>query len=569
MTKDNGSDGGKFIHPERLVIPGEADRSGSGLTRRQLMTYGGQGLALLGAGSLLAACGSTSGSSTGGTATGATSLAGGKPVRGGKLIVGAITGGASETLNPGAAGLWCDMLRINQLYDYLFLPGPGNEFNVLEPRLATAAEPNKDATVWTLKLRDGVSWHDGKPFTADDVLWTLGSWSKSSNYGHAFVVAFIDFKRVRKIDKLTVEIPLIRPSAEFPTLLSNINACVIQNGATPATLGKNPVGTGPFKFVSFKPGSQSVFVRNPDYWEGNGKPYIDELVINSSFQEENSRYNALLGGEIDVSIAFPANYARQQQSSQQVNLISSPSGQAYSITMRITNKPFTDQRVVEAMKLLTDRQALIDGVLPGYAQAGNDLVGRFAPYFANDLKAEYDVEKAKSLLKAAGQENMQVTLQTSNASPGFVESATLFSQQAAAAGVKVNVEQLSPAIYFTEAGGYGSRTLGQGNPSSYPSMTTVAAGYFLPGAAYEVSGWTKQPGGGDQKLLSQAIAQQDPTKAKELWHEFQTELFKKDGHLIWAYFDFIDAAQKNVEGLSAGIANPLNNFRVLDAWLTS
>jgi peptide/nickel transport system substrate-binding protein len=567
MDKESGSGSDRFIHPERPVLPGET--GGSELTRRQLMTYGGQGLALLGVGSLLAACGSTVGNTSGGTATGATSLGGGKPVPGGKLTVGAISGGASESLDPGVAGIWASILRVYQLYDYLFQPGPGKEFSTLEPRMATSAEPNKDASVWTIKLRSGITWHDGKPFTADDVVWSVKSWSNSANYAHGFLAPFVDFKRVRKLDKLTVEIPLIRPTAEFPSMLTTLQCAMVQDGATPADLARNPVGTGPFKYVSFQPGYQSVFARNPEFWEGNGKPYVDELIVNSTFQDETSRYNALLGGEIDVSVAFPANYARQQQSSQQVNLLSSPGGQAYNIVMRLTKPPFTDPRVVEAMKLLTDRQALIDGVLPGYAQVGNDLQGRFAPYYAGDLKAEYDVEKAKSRLKAAGQENMAVTLQTSTASPGFVESATLYAQQAAAAGVKINVETVSPATYFTPAGGFLSRAFGQVNASSWPSMTSVAAGYFLPGAAYEETGWTEQPGGGNQKLLSAAIAETDKNKAQELWHEFQTEVFEKDGHIVWSYFDFIDAASKNVQGLSAGIANPLNNFRLLDGWVTS
>jgi peptide/nickel transport system substrate-binding protein len=538
------------------------------LTRRQLMTYGGQGLALLGAGSLLAACGSTTGVG-GATGGGTTSLGGGKPVKGGTLNVGLISGGSAETLNPGLAVTNVDILRVYQLYDFLFQPGPGNEFHKLEPRLATSAEPNKDATVWTFKLRDGVTWHNGKPFTADDVVWSVKSWSQPTNYAGAYAAPFIDFKNVRKRDKLTVEIPMIRPAAQFPTVTTLFALAIIPDGATPADLARNPIGTGPFKYSSFKPGSQSVFLRNPNYWEGGGKPYVDELVVNSTFQDETSRYNALLGGEIDVSPFFPANYARQQQSSQQVSILDSPSGQAYAFTMRVDTGPFTDVRVRQAMKLMCDRQSLIDEVFPGYAQVGNDLEGRFSQYFASDLKPEYDVEKAKALLKEAGQENLSVTLPTANATPGFVEAATLYAQQAEAAGVKIDVEQVSADTYYTTSGGYLTRPFGEIVGSSWPSLSVVAATYFTPGAAYEESGWSKQPGGGNQALLRQAMAELDPTKAQQLWHEVQTEWFEKDGHLIWSYLDNIDAAGKNVAGLTAGIANPLNNFRLLDGWLTS
>jgi peptide/nickel transport system substrate-binding protein len=537
------------------------------LTRRQLMTYGGQGLAMLGAGSLLAACGSTS--TVGGTGGGSTALGGGKPVRGGKLNVGMISGGSAETLNPGLAATYTDQVRLYQLFDFLFQAGPGKEFHVVEPRLATSAEPNKDATVWTVKLRKGVTWHDGKPFTADDVVWSIKSWSQATNYAGAYAGSFIDFKKVRKLDKYTVEIPMIRAAAQFPTITMLWNLAIIQDGATPASLAANPVGTGPFKFVSFKPGSQSVFARNPNYWEGDGKPYVDELIVDSTFQEETSRYNALLGGQIDVAPVFPPNYARQQQSSQQVNILSSPGGQAYAFVMRVDKGPFTDVRVRQAMKLLTDRQALVDAVSPGYAQVGNDVIGRFSQYFAGDLKAEYDVEKAKALLKEAGQENLAVTLPTANAAPGFVEAATLFAQQANAAGVKVNVEQTSAETYYTEAGGYLSRQFGLTNSIPFPSMSVVAATYFLTGAAYEETGWSLQPGGGNQALMQKAMGELDPPKAQELWHEVQAEWFEKSGYIVWSFLDNVDAASPKVAGLSAGIANPLNNFRLLDGWVTS
>jgi peptide/nickel transport system substrate-binding protein len=558
MDKNGRASDAKSIYPEQ---PGS-------LTRRKLMTYGGQGVALLGAGSLLAACGSSSGGGSS-SAAGSSAIAAGKPVKGGKLTVGMITAGSAETLDPAVAAAYCDQLRVAQLYECLFQPGPGQEFHELEPRLAASAEPNKEATVWTIKLREGVEWHDGKPFTADDVVWSINSWSKPTNYGSAYAAAFIDFKKVRKLDKYTVEIPLIRPGAQFPTFTTLWNLMIIQNGATAATLAKNPVGTGPFKFVSFKPGSQSVFVRNDNYWENNGKPYVDEVIVNTTFQDETSRYNALLGGQIDISPLFPPNYARQQQSSQQVNVLSSPSGQAYSFPMRVDEGPFTDVRVRQAMKLLTDRQALIDGVFPGYASVGNNIQGRFGQYFASDLKAEYDVEKAKSLLKAAGQENLSVTLPASNAAPGFVESATLLAQQAEAAGVKINVEQVSAATYFTEAGGYLTQPFREAYSNTWASMSVVAALIYLKGAPYPETGWPNQPGGGNQALIKDALAELDPTKAQEKWHEAQSEWFEKDGMLTWCFLDNIDAANKNVAGLSSGIANPLNNFRLLDAWKTA
>src|SRR5487761_2380798 len=227
-----------------------ADRAG-GLTRRSLLEgAAGVGLAVGGA-SLLAACGSSSSSSsTSSTPTGALeALPGGTPKKGGTLTVGVISGGQEENLFPGTSVGTPDFVRDYPLYNLLFYLGP--KVTPLIPGLALSAEPNKDATVWTFKLRPGVLWHDGKPFTADDVVY--------------------NFQAVRKRDTLTVEVPLNVPVAEFPTIFAYFDFPVVQNGATAKTAAKQPIGTGPFKYSSFTPGSQSVFDANPDYWE-SGKP---------------------------------------------------------------------------------------------------------------------------------------------------------------------------------------------------------------------------------------------------------------------------------------------------------
>jgi len=556
MTLDEATPNGD-LNPYRDA------ETASGMTRRRLLAIGAQGGLAIGAGSLLAACGASGSSGT----TKAATAASGTAVRGGTLKVGMITGGSAETLNPGAAGPWVDILRVYQLYDFLFDPGFGQDFTALVPRLATSAEPNHDASVWTIKLRDGVHWHDGKPFSADDVVWTIGTWSNVANYANSYVAPFIDFKRVRKRGRLEVEIPLLRSAAEFPAITTVYSLAIVQNGATPKSFSTNPVGTGPFKYVSFQPGSQSVFARNPDYWDGaNTRPYVDKVIVTSSFQDETSRYNALQGGEIDVSGVIPGTFARQAAGSS-INLINSPSGSGQCFTMRCDRGPFADVRVRQAMKLLCNRQALIDGVFPGYAAVGNDVEGRFTKYYDMSLHPTYDVEKAKSLLKAAGQQDLNVTLQTSNASPGFTQAATLYAQQAAQAGVKINVQTLSPSVYYTSAGGYLGRAFGQDDGNSWASMMLVAATYFVKGCPYDETGWTTQPGGGDQALVSQAIGELNPSKAQELWTELQKKWQSEDGHLIWSWANFTDAAANKIHGLSGGIAQPLNNFNLVDAWI--
>ncbi len=196
----------------------EPDQSGqtplaSGLTRRSAITGAAQvGMALTGAG-LLASCGSSSGSNSAsstsaGPAGALTALPGGTPKKGGTFTVGVISGGQEENLFPGTAVGTPDFVRDYTLYNLLFYLG--EHITPLVPGLALSAEPNKDATVWTFKLRDGVTWHDGKPFGADDVVYNFQAlWSSATaNFSSGFLTGLVDFKRVRKLDRLTVEVPL-------------------------------------------------------------------------------------------------------------------------------------------------------------------------------------------------------------------------------------------------------------------------------------------------------------------------------------------------------------------------
>jgi peptide/nickel transport system substrate-binding protein len=146
-------------------------------------------------------------------------LPGGTPKRGGTFTVGVITAGSAENMFPGTISVPPDYARQMSLYNYLFYPSTDAASPV--PGLALSAEPNADASVWTFHLRPGLLWHDGTPFGANDVAYNFRAlWSSATtNYAAAFLAGIVDFKNVRTRDKLAVEVPLLTPAAQFPTLL--------------------------------------------------------------------------------------------------------------------------------------------------------------------------------------------------------------------------------------------------------------------------------------------------------------------------------------------------------------
>jgi peptide/nickel transport system substrate-binding protein len=495
-----------------------------------------------------------------------TAEAAGRPVRGGTLTVGMITGGNAETLDPGIAIAAADTLRCVQLYDTLFHFAP--DIKTILPGLATSAEPNKKATVWTFHLRPGVHWHDGKPFTADDVLWNFQTWGKTSNYNHALFANIVDFKRVRKRGRLTVEVPLLRPVAQFPSVFTFLEPFIIQRGATSRTLRTHPVGTGPFMFGSFAPGKQSVFTRNPHYWEPGDKPYVDKLIINSSFTDETARFNALLSHQIDVSVGIPATVAAAHRNSTQIKVLRSHSPDPICILMRVDKGPFADVRVRQALKLIADRSALVRGALSGFGKPANDLIGVGCEYYLDLPVPKQDIERAKSLLKAAGRENLSFSLPTSNAFDGFVQAATLFAHQCAAAGVKVSVNQIPAATYYTSAAGFLTRPISVDNGTTYQSLTTLYQTWYTAYAPYNETYWGHQKGGAAaEKLINEAIAALSPTRAATLWHEVQMQQYKQGGTLAFATIDYLDATTSRVHGLKTTPVRNLNGYRLVDAWL--
>ena len=529
------------------------------VSRRDLLRYGARGAALLAGSGLLAACGGSSLSSVGAGAVSGPS-AGGSPIRGGTLRIGVLSAGASETVDVRKAVNTPDFARVFNLYDPLFQQVPGG----VAPGLATSAESSRNATLWTLKLRDGVTFHNGKPFTADDVVYTIRTWGTAASNYQAQATALIDLKSVRKLDRLTVEIPVLRPFAAFEAFTAWWTAVVVPDGMTNFN---RPIGTGPFRFGSFTPGSSSTFSANPDYWRG--RPYVDALVVDSSFTDEAARLNALLGGQVDISPGVPPALAKANANSGGLVLGNSPGPAMVAVVMRVDVPPFNDPRAVQAFKLAIDRHAVLTDAFNGYATMGNDAPGATLKYWASDIKPEYDPERARALLKQAGRENLSLPLYTAETLPGQNETASIVSANLKAIGVNAPVSLLPVSTYYTSSSpGYMSdqRQLS----TTYWNVVQPALGGFYdsaltPGGQFNETGWGH--GAGQETLINAAAGETDPAKAQARWHAAQEQQVQQGGYLIPVFFDYVDAYAPNVHGVVTNQAGNNANYVYYKGWL--
>ena len=510
----------------------------SGYSRRQVLQYSGLAAAAVGGSSLLAACGG--GSSSGGSGGG-----GGGGQSGGVLIHGATGGSSKDTLDAHSPVQAADIARVSNLYEPLLF---WDNSYTIQPALAESVTPSSDAKTWTIKLRQGVTFHNGKSLTPEDVIFTLQRVAgKTPTSAGGALSAIIDFTGTKKVDASTVVIKLKSPYAVLDFLLAEYTFGIVPVGYDP----KNPVGTGAFKYKSFTPGKNSVFTKYADYWGDKAK--VDELQI-QDFSDSNAQVNALLAGQIQTMDNLPYNLINSAKG-QGASILDAQSGAWVPFTMRVDQKPFSDVRVRQALRLICDRKQMIESALSGYGTLGNDLYAPFDPAYAKDLpQREQDIGQAKSLLAAAGQSNLSVQLFTGDDIGSVAPaSAALFVQQAKKAGVTVNVVKKNP-FYGND---YLSYPFAQDfwNTRNYIPQAAVCA---LKGGTYNETHFDNSKFAG---LIASAQAETDEAKRTTLLQDAQKIEYDEGGYIIWGFRRQVDAVSSKVSGIKTSKYLPLGNYK--------
>lgn len=533
---------------------GSAQPEGGLLSRRDLIGRAAAGTAGLGAATLLA------GTPAIAKAAAAKAVAAATPKHGGTLTMAINTDGASDTFDPALAGSPSDVVRLYLAFDPLVRIAPGFK---LEPGLALDWKSNKDATVWEIELRKGVVWQDGKKFTADDVIYNLHRMGSPTHRGHA-AVTNVRLHDVKKLGDYTVRVPLLHPNGDLRSSFVSYNSSImVQNGAT----GKDfstPIGTGPFKVTAFTPGQSATSVRNADYWD-HPKPYLDALNL-TSILDDTARFNAVLGGQAQYCTPATFPLAKANQHSGKVQVLVSKSGPSQVIYMRLDQAPFSDNRVREALKLIVDRQAMIDVALDGFGTLANDIYGHpgIENYDDSLPQRKPDIEKAKHLLKAAGFDQ-PLELQTSDVAEGITSAAALFAQQAAKAGVKVKVKTVSTSQYFNSSTLYGKMPFAQ---DTWPIVTlpSIYAETFL------TSGPANETHLTDPKFrqtLNTAISKLPGAARQHAWNQVQSSMRDAGGSIVWGSRLSVDVLAPNVRGQVPGWVFAGNDQRHWNLWLTN
>jgi peptide/nickel transport system substrate-binding protein len=480
------------------------------------------------------------------------------PKRGGTFRLGVSGGSAKDFVDGQNIVTRPDQARITTAWEQLVEFDPN--YRLKFTGLAEEITP-KSASVWTIRVRDGIEFSNGKTLGADDVIYSIRRLinPKLGLFGGA-ALSSVDPRRMRKLDKRTVRLTLKRPDATILDALGQYIANIVPVGYSPTAVGKaNPnIGTGPYVLKSFTPGQQSVHVRNPNYWR-SGQPYFDQVVI-IDFTDDTARVNALLGGQIDAMTDVPPAQVAVVNGHSGTKVLESPSAAWTPICMRVDAAPFTDARVRQAMRLIADRPQMVRQALAGHGKIGNDLYAPFDPAFDDALPQRHqDIARAKSLLKAAGHEKLRIDLQSTNGALGMNEGAQVFAQQAKAAGVTVNVKILDSGAFYGSQ--YLKWTFSTDFWGTRNYLSQVAAG-SLPTSPYNETHWPDKAHRKYLALYKQALGTVNAAKRSAITHEMQRMEYQFGGYIVWGFSTLLDGYSTKVQGLKEGDKGvlPLNGF---------
>jgi peptide/nickel transport system substrate-binding protein len=321
------------------------------------------------------------------------------------------------------------------------------------PLLAESWSPNADGTVWTFKLRQGVKFHNGNTMTADDVVATFDRLSDPKVGSNALSVfsGMLSKGGTRKVDDYTVEFHLDTANGNFPYAVStdNYNSVILPADFT-GNYEDAMIGTGPFKLDKFTPKVGASFVRNDDYWGPRPLPDRVEITFYDDYQPQ---ILALQGGQIDIIQQMPVLQGVGLLNDPNFDIISTPSSAHQQVHMRVDMDPFKDKRVRRAIALCLDRPALVQGLMKGKAQIGNDSPF-MAAYPSTDQsipQREKNIAEAKQLMEAAGMAGGFSTTLTTEKYLEIPDYAVLIQNAVKEIGGDIQLNIMDQGAYYGDA----------------------------------------------------------------------------------------------------------------------
>ncbi|MBN9256780.1 MULTISPECIES: ABC transporter substrate-binding protein [unclassified Mesorhizobium] len=491
----------------------------------------------------------------------ATTLAGkafaATPVKGGLLRAGLQGGESTNSLDPALNLSQVTYSFCKQWGEFLVRLTPDNKLVNL---IAEEIGASKDAKTWTIKVRDGIEFHNGKTVGAEDVAATIERHADEKSKSGALGI-LKNIKGVKASGKEVI-VSLGDADADFPYLMADYHLVIQPNG------GKdNPnagISAGPYKVTVNQPGVKHGGERFANYWRGDKAGHADQIEI-VVINDATARLAALQGGQVHMINRVEPKVVDLVKRIPGVSIENASGKGYYPFNMFCDTAPFDSADLRMALKLAMDRDEMLEKILRGYGSVGNDFpINEAYPLFTALEQRKFDPEKAAALYKKSGHSG-SILLRTSDvAFPGAVDAAQLYQQSAAKAGIKIEIKREPGDGYWSEVWNKQPFSLSYwGGRATQDQM--YATGYV------STADWndTRFKNPAFDKMLYAARGELDQDKRKAIYHDMAT-LMRDEGGLIVPFFNqFIDAAASNkIDGfVKSPIGEMMDGYALAECWL--
>ncbi len=481
------------------------------------------------------------------------------PKSGGHMRMAMGHGGSGDTLDPAHilnGALTAMHFAITNMLTEI------NHDGSLKPKLAEEWSSSTDASVWTFKLRKGVTFHNGRDLTAEDVIASFnhhrGKDTKSG--AKALVDPITDIKAD---GKHTVVFSLESGDADFPFKMGEFNFPIYAAKDDGSLDWKSGIGCGGYVLKDFEPGVRASFERNPNYWQLGERAHFDSCEL-LTVVDVVARHSALISGEVHAIDRVDLKTAHLLAKRDGVVVEEVPSKLHYTFEMLTNKAPFDDINVRLAVKHAVDREAMLETMLSGHGIVANDHpISPAYRYFSSEIEQRtYDPDKAKHYLKKAGLSSLDVKLSASDAAfAGAVDAAVLYKDHAAKAGIDITVVREPKDGYWSN--------VWQHKPwcASYWFGTPTPDGIFTlgykGGAGWNATFWDNAR---FNELLKKARAELDDAKRGEMYGEMQRIVRDQAGTVVPLFANDVFATSNKIGHGELANNNEVDGRMFFERW---
>lgn len=480
-----------------------------------------------------------------------------EPKRGGHLRMGLRHGSTTDTLNP-----WYYPDSSTQV---MFWGNLSNSLTQVDANgdivldLVEAID-SSDNTTWSMTLRNGVTFHDGKSLTPDDVLASFNYYMREDSESPMKAI-FSDIAEIKADGPNKVTFVLSAPNADFPYLVSDYKAPILPSTGDGGVDWESGNRTGSFTLDSFEAGIGARFTRNENYHLDG--PYVDSCEVRN-LGDVTSRTNALTTGEIDWMAAPDLKTLDLLSRNPDIEITEVAGYAHYVLPMLMDTAPFDDPNVRQAIKYCIDRDEIVEKIFLGHAIAGNDNPIPTSVKFGIDPEPihSYNPDKVREYLGKAGLDSLSVSLHVSDAAfDGAVDAAQLIRESAAKCGIDVEVVREPEDGYWDNVWGIKpwSASYWSGRPT---------ADWMFSTAYLSTSSWNENHQNIPEfdELLYQGRAETDPAKRAEIYARMQ-QIVHDDGGQIVLVWNTILAANTKALGHGQIAGNwEVDGLRLAEKW---